>query len=440
MVMGATRHLAKLRRNVWRSPAELEAIQVRKLRALVQHAYANVPYYRRLFDEAGVRPERIRGIKDLSQIPITSKADLRAAKSEMITEGVDLARCRVMRTSGSTGTPLTLYINEQEKLQRTLVNLCILFENGFRFTDSLAYIGDPRHFPKLRYWFQHLGILRRHYLSVFDDPINQLEQLQRLEPAVLYSYPTQLALLAKLVIEREVRCLTPKLVFTSTEVLTPQARRLIQQAFGVDPVDVYGCVEVGDIAWQCPERTGFHVNSDALIVEIIQDGHWAAPGKSGEIVVTSLDTFTLPLIRYRLGDVGVWSSQPCPCGRSLPVLRELVGRQDDFVILEDGRTLSPRLFGLILRSWVEEIAQYAVRQTQPGRILVQVVAGPGFTRYTPETIVKQIRKQVGQGLEVEVEVVTEIERDQSGKIRFVVSTLWSDRSRQQGWSLFEVPG
>lgn len=423
MIVGALRRLMDLRRNVWRRPAELEAIQVRKLRALVQHAYAKVPYYRRLFDEAGVQPERIQSIEDLAQIPITSKADLRVAKGEMIAEGLDLARCRVVRTSGSTGMPLTLYINEQEKLQRTLVNLRILSENGFRFTDSLAYIGDPRHFPTLRYWFQRLGILRRHYLSIFDDPRDQLEQLQRHEPAVLYSYPTQLALLAKLVIERGMRCLRPKLVFTSAEVLIPQARRLIQQAFGVDPVDVYGCIEVGDIAWQCPEHTDFHVNSDALIVEIIQDGHWAAPGERGEIVVTSLDTLTLPLIRYRLGDVGVWSSQPCPCGRSLPILRELAGRQDDFVILEDGRTFSPRLFTLILRSLVEEIAQYAVRQTQPDKLLVQVVAGPGFTRCTPETIVKQIQKQVGQGLEVKVEVVTEIERDRSGKIRSVVSTL-----------------
>ena len=143
-------------------------------------------------------------------------------------------------------------------------------------------------------------------------------------------------------------------------LLTPEQRRLIGSAFG-DVRDVYGAVEFGDIAWECERHEGYHVNADCLVVELLRDGRPALQGEAGEVVCTSLQSYAMPLIRYRLGDEGVFSTDRCGCRRGLPLLKVISGRADDCIHLPDGGLISPRALVSAL-AYIEGVRQYRIAQ------------------------------------------------------------------------------
>lgn len=330
-----------LSRREWLSPDELAPLQARKLRALLEHAYRNVPFYRRRFDESGLRPEDIRTPADLVRLPYVTRQDLASRPVEDVTAAnMDLARCRKTWTSGSLGMPLTIYQRRRDRLAHDLVWSRARIANGQRLRDRVVVLREPGREEPPR-WFQRLGLWRKIHVTCLDDAdVSQLDRLVALQPDVLVAYPSGLKLLAR-IMEREGRRVRPRRLFTTSELLTECDRREIENAFGVPVRDFYGAHETGLIAWQCPEEGNYHINTDSVLVEWEWDGKPVAPGHRGRIVCTVLDSFAMPFIRYVIGDVGVARAEECPCGRGLPLMRMVEGREADFVVLPDGGLLSP---------------------------------------------------------------------------------------------------
>jgi phenylacetate-CoA ligase len=421
MIANALLDLVRSRRNQWLEPDALRRIQLEKLKALLKHAYENVAYYHSLFDSVGLQPEDVESLDDLRRIPITTKAHLQSVPVErLVARGVDVERCIARRTSGSTGRPLTIHITPEEKLGQTVVSLRILMANGLRLSDKLAYIGDPRSFSPQDRWFQRLGLLRRVNVSIFDDSEELLQAIGEAEPDVVYGYPTSLALLASKVRASRSDFAVPRLTFSTAELLTPQVRQLIESVFDVR--DVYGTVECGDIAWECERREGHHVNVDYLVTEVLRDGQPVPPGEAGEFVCTSLHSYAMPMIRYRLGDTCVMSAEQCSCGRGLPLMKVIQGRSDDFVSLLDGRSLSPIALVNAMRN-VDGVARYRIVQEQDGRLLAQIVASDAFSEETLGCFKATLSGVVGEQLEIEVNLVDEIPRDATGKMRSIISKV-----------------
>ena len=185
--------------------------------------------------------------------------------------------------------------------------------------------------------------------------------------------------------------------------------------------DVLGLIEMGDIAWECPAHEGFHLNSDVVMTEFLDEqNNPVSPGQPGRLVCTSLYGYTMPLIRYEVGDICVPSDKLCPCGRTLPLMKSVQGRINDFIILSDGRRLSPSFSHIIMQNF-HDVAQYKVIQEDRERLLVQIVKQEGYTEATALRIKEKIEKAIHHSLEVKVETVQDIPRDPSGKIRTVVS-------------------
>ncbi len=423
MIGRAFLELVRLRRNQWLDTVELERIQFAKLRKLLKHAYENVPYYHRLFDSVEVKPDDIASLDDFQRIPITTKEQLQSLPiDQIVTRGANIARCLERRTSGSTGMPLTVYVTPEEKLRQTLVSLRILLENGLRFNDRLAYISDPHHFVAQNRWFQRLGFLRRSNVSVLDSPEEQIQAILKTGSNVLYGRPSTLALLAKAARASQSGRIKPRLVFTSAELLSPDRRQFLDSVFEVATCDVYGTLEFGDIAWQCERREGYHINSDSVVVELVKNGRRVRPGEVGELICTGLDTFTMPLIRYRVGDICAFATEQCSCGRGLPLLKIIEGRSDEFISLPDGKLISPLALTCVIKR-VAGIGQFKVIQEVEGTLRVQIVKDETFSPDTLSQLGAKLAEISGGSLQVMIEVVDEIPRSGASKMRSIISKV-----------------
>src|SRR4030066_461450 len=331
-------------RNLWSDPASLRETQLKKLRSMIRYAYENVPFYHRRFEQNKVKPDDIVSIDDLIKIPVTTKSQIQSCPlQDLVSRTADLDRLATRSTSGSTGMPLTIAVSGKVVDFEGVLWHRALSENGLELRERMSIISDPRSFPKDRRFFETFGISRRQYISIFDHAEAQLTLLEQFKPHAIKGYPSSLAILADYCKQRTI-AFKPRLIFTTSEVLDRESRDLISSAFEADLIDNYATQEFALLAWECYEHMGYHVNIDSVVMEFTKEGETVAPGERGEILCTSLFNETMPLIRYEIGDVGIPIEEQCSCGRTLPLMKIVEGRKDDFLTSIDGRMISPRVF------------------------------------------------------------------------------------------------
>ena len=416
------RLLRRVRKNQWLKTSELEELQAKKLRAIVKHAYENTEFYHRKFRGAAVRPEDIKTVDDLVKIPFTTKAELREhSLGSMLSKGMDLNRCLVTETSGSTGIPTKIVYDEAANDFSKAVNLRSHMENGLRIRSRWAVFGDPHHFQKQQ-WFQRLRIFSPLQLSVFDTTDKQISILRKFKPDVLDGYTSSIRLLAKAVEEQGIDDIKPKVVFGTSELLDNETRKYINSVFDVEMVDHFGCVELNRTAWECIEHVGYHIDIDAVVMEFVRDGAGVSAGERGEIVYTGLYNYAMPLIRYEIGDIGVPSEETCPCGRGLPLMKLVEGRTDSFMQVPDGRVFPAMIWEPIMRR-ISGVGQFKAIQERKDLIRILLVKDDEFNQRTIDQIEADIKDVMGEEINVETEIVDEISKDKSGKVRAAVSKV-----------------
>jgi len=425
MISRLLRYLCVLRKNLWLETPKMQHLQQKRLRAIVKHAYENVPFYHRKFDEAKVRPDDVKSVSDLVRIPMTTKFEIQASSLEKATaRNVNLNRCVKRTTSGSTGIPLMTVIDKRALDFEGAVWMRALLENGLRLRDKMAVINDPRHFPRKRTWPQRLGITNRKYISILDDAENQVSLLEEFKPDAIKSYPTSLDLLAD-ICRYDKTVIKPRLVFTSAEQLDSTSRERISSTFDSEVFDNYACSEFSLLAWECGEQAGYHMNVDSVVMEFVSNGTPVAPDERGEIVCTSLVNYAMPLIRYRIADVGIPAKDPCSCGRTSSLMKIVEGRKDDFLVTANGRFISPTVFFPYPFEHFEGIKQFKVIQETRDRLTIQLAVKENFVNDT-EALRKarrKVQKIFGQGVHVEFQFVDDVNRDPSGKLRKIVSRI-----------------
>ncbi len=411
-----------LKRNLHLPVERVRARQWSRLRTLVEFAYQKVPFYRQFYSAAGFSPEQLKSPEDLRLIPTTRKALFQqAASQDIIAEGHDIDKLIRKRTSGSTGSPLNVYYTQEDRLYRTMLHLRILFHNGMKLRDRMAHISDSRHAPDFRYPFQRLGILSKEFVYAADPPAEQLHKLAAIYPAVIYSYASSMVLLSA-EIERRGNCpISPKLVFTTGELLHEDDRQRINSAFSVQLRDIYGIVEMGDIAWQCSALQGYHLNIDSFWVEVDAGGKPARAGESGKLIITNLHSLAMPFIRYEVGDVvSAPQETGCTCGCTFPRLQVLQGRADDWLYTAEGKRVSPLIF--VVAS-IPGVQQYRMIQPACDHLIVEILPGPHYSQDTLVKVEKHVRDVMGANLHVEVRQIAKIPKDPSGKMRRVISQI-----------------
>ncbi|NLE77829.1 MAG: phenylacetate--CoA ligase family protein [Chloroflexi bacterium] len=423
--------LGELETSQWWPPERIRELQWAKLQRLLAHAYANVPYYRRRMDEAGVAPTDIRDWPDLARLPISEKDDLRAAGPEQTRDqGVELARLLPYASSGSTGEPFRYGITKAEKAQRW----AIVFRYwgwaglwpGVRYVNVTG--GAPGAFkgrPLLRRVEQ--AATRVMELSAFElyegNAAAYVERIRRFRPWAVRGYASTMDYLARH-LQAQGQTLPVGAVLTLGETLYPQQRQVIQAAFGCPVYDAYGG-EAMEAAAQCPQQAGgqggYHINAESILVEVVDDaGRPLPPGRPGQLVLTNLDNYAMPFIRYNIQDVGALSAERCPCGRGLPVLESVEGRLTDTLVTPAGKVLVVHFFTLLLMR-AEGIDHYQVVQERPERMVLRLVPNAHYNEAEEARLLAEVRRYVGPDVQVAVERVAEIPLTRTGKRRFFVS-------------------
>lgn len=339
----------QLEQSQWWPPERLLAQQLRQLRILLQHAADTVPFYSERLADFRLDPRLPLDPERFSRIPVLGRAQVQEAGERLLSRAVPQAHGQVgeTRTAGSTGHPVRVKTTEVSWVFWLAFTLRDNLWQGRDLGAKLATIRSKVEDGPLPGWGPALDLAYATgpaaLLNIAADPARQLDWLREQGSGYLMTHPTNLRELLWLARERGVKLPGLREVVTFGEMLHPGLRALCREAWGVPVKDLYSAEEVGYIAFQCPEHEHYHVQAEGLLLEVLDEaGRPCAPGETGRVVVTPLHNFAMPLIRYELGDYAEAGSD-CPCGRGLPVLKRILGRQRNMVVLPDGSRHWPSL-------------------------------------------------------------------------------------------------
>ncbi|MBU0759258.1 MAG: hypothetical protein KKC66_04605 [Candidatus Omnitrophica bacterium] len=368
-------------------------------------------------------PEDIRSVNDLHKIPITTKSCLRDLDiREIISKNARPDDCIKMITSGESGIPFEFYLGPEEYDYWKLLLLRFHMANGMRLTDKCTVLAYPLRFPKNKRWFQRLGVLRHIYISALDPAKKYTDKIIKSNPDVILGYASALKLFAKEAEKRKDINIRPKSILSSGEMLDSETRFIVKKTFGIQIADLYSVIETGPIAWECPFHEGYHINIDSVVLECVKNGKIASYGEKGRLICTNLFNFTMPMIRYSVNDVAVLTKKTCSCGRGFPLLEKIEGRSLDFITLPDDRVISPAVILIMLRRLIGQ-AQHKVIQKEKDKILIQLVPGKNFREESIASLKREMQKELNAAINIDVEIVEEIKKSRSGKMRSVISEV-----------------
>jgi phenylacetate-CoA ligase len=421
----------ELEKTQWWNPPQLKELQERRLQALIEHVYNNVAFYRTRFDQLKLKPADIRTTEDLQKIPILTKEDVKNNFPDgLVAQNIGRKKIQLGMTGGSTGRPLQFYRFVDSTSRDWAAALRAWGWAGYRPGDKLATLwGHPLTLQKQRTLPQRLqNVLRRNLLlSAYEMDETALmrytDSLEKYKPKFIRGYTSAVFLLAKYLKKNHITAIKPRAVFTTSEALFDFQRELIERQFDCKVFDHYGSGEVHSVAFECEEHSGHHITAENVIVELIKaDGTPVRPGEQGELVLTDLNNYATPFIRYNIEDVGTPSGETCKCGRGLPVLSALEGRSSEILEMPNGRFVFIG-YWVVLFETVAGVDQYQVVQESPTSLLVRIVKNARFSDDDLAHITENIRKLGGDELELKLEFVSSIPPSPSGKRRFVISKV-----------------
>jgi len=424
--------LAAYERDQWYSPAAIAALQWDRLKALVDHCWRDVPYYRRRWSELGIEPGDIRSLEDYARLPLLTKADIRENFDELkATSWRD--RLLYKRTGGSTGEPLELGYTHESYERRTAVMWRGYGWAGARPGRRTLYlwagaVGTPGRVHQLKDKLYN-GLFARHVLNSFEMTESNLAEyadaIDRYRPSIIVGYVNPLTQLAKWMVETGRRVHSPEAVIGAAEALHPHQREIISQAFGCPAYNTYGCREFMLIASECAHHHGLHVNADHLVVELREGDGNAGTHGPGEVVITDLSNYGMPFIRYANGDLATASAtHSCPCGRGLPLLERIEGRVLDAIRTPDGRILPGEFFPHMLKD-VPGLARFQLVQRRLDQLELSIVRSDGFNDASIAYIRHETAKVLGDSVALDYRFVDDIPLTRSGKRRVTLSEMSS---------------
>ncbi len=402
----------------------IEAYQLSRIKELVTFAYANVPFYRNKYDEAGIRPGDIKTFHDFKRLPtVTKKEIVENYPHNILASGTDLGRCIISRSSGSSGAIVNVVYETGALVEYILA--------GFRIY-SMVMDYKPWHKQVYIYTSPYpikgiLGAYRLYFIPTVNDIDDTIAELRRTRPDLLVCYPSHLRQLSHSISHEDLKLIKPLAISVNSEMSTQGERDELAGFFGCGVYDEYSTEELTRVAAQCKTKN-YHIFEDINYIEILNErGTDAEDGEVGEIVGTNLHNFTMPFIRYKQSDMASISSGTCSCGRNFKLLSGLKGRKNDEFILPGGETLSSGFlldasYSLIL-GFENAIKDYCIIQESVDSIVMEVIAGNGYSEEKRVRMENALRKIIGEKVVVKFTRVEELYKTKSGKQNPIISKI-----------------
>jgi phenylacetate-CoA ligase len=423
------RQFEEFNRIQYLSADDIESYQNEKLRRLIRHAYNTVPYYNRLFNDIGIRPDDVQTSKDLVKIPVLTKKSIKNNFHHLISTDYNPSKLRKGHTSGTTGTPLNILYDIETCVVHHAADRRQKEWAGMKWGEAYASIQGrvivPQTQKRKPFWRKN-HINNQLFLSAFhlkkENIPYYFEKLNNDGIRFIEGYPSTLYALASYLNSTH-QTFELKAVLTSSETLFEWQRTAIEKAFKCKIFDFYGMAERVVYATECSAHEGHHINPDYGITEFIGgDGAPVARGEAGKIIATSLHNFAFPLIRYQTNDSCALKTAECSCGRAFPLMDDVATKDEAIITLPDGRLISPSVLTHPFKPMVN-IEASQILQKDLHNIIIHVVRGPLYTDWDEKLLLEGFTNRIGDGINLKVVYVNEIEKTKNGKLKWVTSNV-----------------
>ncbi len=423
-----TGHLNTLEKSQYWSRDKIEALQLDSLRTLLIHAYNSTLYYRQVFDEISFRPEKLTSFDEVKSIPLLTKNIIRDNGADLLSTAYSPDQVHFSETGGTTGVKMKFWRNNaclaQKEAARYRFEKWTGWDIGERmglvWTAQQDYVGHWTTKAKIKNeLFERQVVLPA---AVMDEEVIEkyLNLVQKKKPTMIRAFTSPLYEVARVALDLNLYCRSIKGIVTTGEPLYHHQRQVIERAFGCKVFDSYRSREAGPLAQECEQHNGLHINAESLFVEIVSSEHKGSFGQGGgDVVVTDLLNFGMPLIRYKMGDIGEISNRQCSCGRGLPFLEKVTGRSADMLRTPDGKQITA---GSLVLYLVDEapgrLGQVQIIQDKKDHLLIRMTPDPPPTDEIKEYQKKTVKRLFGADMNVSFEIVEKIPRGKSGKYQF----------------------
>ena len=427
-----------LERRQYDSPEVIAARQLAALQTILSHAWDTVPYYRQRWAAAGLGPHDVRCLDDLRRFPILTKHDLRTHARDLRSIAFADRDVFLKTTSGSTGVPLTVAVDREAMAWKRAATLRSDQWSGWRRGTRVARLwgltAADRGPWKVR--LRRALLERENYLNTLDMTEDRMRafaaDLSRRPPGLIFGHAHSLYLFAVYVRRHFDGSIRPDGVISTAMILHDWQRAVIEQAFGTAVTNRYGCEEFSLLASECEEHTGLHLNADSVHAEIVPDATLSTAPGGGRLVLTDLLNQAMPLIRYQVGDVARTKAGRCACGRGLPMLESVTGREADYVLAPDGRLISGISLTDHFATEIRGATQVQLVQDLRTAIRLRIVPDEQFDDMSRARVTALALELFGPAMRADVELVDRIPQEPSGKYRFCVSPVAVEYIRAMG--------
>lgn len=411
-------------------PEQLQGSQLENLKKIIKHAYENTRYYKRIFDKIRFSPSDFKAIDDMLRLPIITKEEIRENLNDMIAGTFNISDLTKDSTGGSTGTPMIFYRDRECWEKRWAQELFFDKWIGYNIGDKVAYFVAGTHQPRgiscLKAKIKNATCER----IIAFDPTNITDnymadfllKFRKFKPSIIKCFPNSLYIFTEYLKRNNIKDLKVDAISCTGENLYPYQRELFEEIFKCKVFEKYGTRESGIIACECPIHNGMHIFTEGVYLEFIKDGRQALPGEMGEIIVTDLFNYGMPLIRYKIGDVAIVTDRKCPCGSNLPLIDKIIGRDRDILVAQDGTPKPGYLFvEVVNKNNIPAKCQFV--QEDVDNLLINIVKLNGFENQYLKIIENNCRKILGHTTNIKFAFLEDIPKENSGKFKYVTSRI-----------------
>ena len=423
---------AFLQESQWWSWERLEEYQMQQLSRLLHHAYQNVPYYRTVFDERGLKPGDIQNFDDMKRLPYLTREIARANLSDLKANNLPESTFEYASTSGSTGIPLWFYRERGvTSLREAAFHARMRGWIGYGFTDKCAVLRGNVVKKRERdstAWWEYDPIDKLLFLSLFhmtkDNLSKYLDKLNEFHPKFIQAYPSGITILARYMKEQCIELTYPmEAILCGSENLHLWQRELLEDVFRCRIYSWYGHTEEVTLAGGCERDNRYHLFNEYGITELVKsDGSLVdKEGEVGEIVGTGFNNCAMPFIRYKTGDLAVYTQERCSCGRNYSLIKSVEGRTQEFLVARDGHLTS--LGDMQIVAAFDNVRQFQFYQEEKGKAVFNVVKMDAYTEQDTECIKKALNERFGDSVELTIRFVDHIPRTERGKYQYLIQKL-----------------
>jgi len=409
----------------------LRAKRIASLKKLIAHCYHNVPYYHQLMEKIGINPEDISGLEDLKNFPLLTKSTLRENFNSLRANNIPISKMKLEASGGTTGTPIQLFIDSTTQYRVDASDWRFWswanFLPGMKVAEFWGHINELKKsktiYSKLKLLMENTFMLNAFDLS--EENMNMyLKLINQKKPDIFHGYASAILRFTRYIRDQGKKIHKPKSIILTADKIHQKEKIEIGSFYNCGVYDEYGCREFSIIAHECEYHTGLHVADEHFIIEVIdpENGH-ENTNEFGEIIITSLVNYSMPLIRYQIGDLGRILDDKCQCGRTLTLIDFISGRTADFVITKSGKKVYGPLF-IIAFDHVKGVSQFLIEQHEIGKIQIKLLVDNHFNNNNGLISIKNKLTTVFlDDLDYEIDFVNELYLSRSGKRRTVISYL-----------------